>query len=120
MITVAGGGVVAWALDEMRSRRDRPKTDSEIASNLADAAESNAAASKSSADAYASVIGRLSALEAQVSAQSRTIIDQDRRITRLRGWAADVMTGINVLIGQLREVRQEPRWQPPALDEDSA
>lgn len=104
VITVLGGGVVAWALDEMRSRRDRPKTDSEVASNYADAAES-------SAGALASVLGRLSALEATVNAQQRTL-------AKWRGWAGNVVTAFNTVTAQLRELGQEPRATIPHIPED--
>lgn len=104
VLTVFGGGVVAWALDEFRSRRDKPKTDSEVASNYADAAES-------SAGALSSVLGRLSALEATVSAQQRTL-------TRWRGWASNVVSAFNTVTAQLHELGQEPRATIPPIPED--
>lgn len=101
ILTVFGGGVVAWALDELRSRRSKPVTDSEVASNYADAAEA-------STGALASVLGRLSALEATVDAQQITL-------KRWRGWASNVVTAFNVVTAQLRELGQEPRSTIPPL-----
>jgi len=113
VLTVFGGGVVAWALDEMRSRREAPKTQSEVASHYADAAESSANASKASADSLASVLGRLTILEATVAAQQRTL-------SKWRGWASNVVTAFNTVTAQLRELGQEPRATiPPPPIEDT-
>jgi len=81
-------------------------TTSEVASHYADAAES-------SAGALSSVLGRLSALEATVDAQQKTL-------TRWRSWASNVVSAFNTVTAQLRELGQEPRANiPPLPGEDS-
>lgn len=98
------GGALFRVVDARLSKR---VSDSQVASNYAEAAESTAGA-------YASILGRLTVLEATVSAQQRTI-------RKLRGWASDVVAAFNANTAQLRELGQEPRapLPTPPVDEDN-
>ena len=83
-------------------------TDSEVASNYADAAEA-------STGALSSVLGRLSALETTVVVLESTVDAQQVTLKRWRGWASNVVTAFNVVTAQLRELGQEPRATIPPL-----
>ena len=114
----AVSGILGAALVEVvKARANKPVAQSDAVSHYAEAA-SNVADAMSEAyqrmDAIAAQqqinIGEIAAMKATIDAQSKTI-------ARFRIWALDVMSGINVLIAQVREMGAEPRWRPTPFDE---
>jgi hypothetical protein len=111
-------GIVAPALIELvRARLNKPQAQSDAVSHYASAASDVA-------DAMAEAYKRMDALGVQqqinmseIAAMKATIDAQSKTIARFRTWATDVMSGINTLIAQVREMGAEPRWRPTPFDE---
>lgn len=114
----AVSGIVGSALIELvKARINKPVAQSDAVSNYA-------AAASHAADAMGEAYGRMEALEAQqrvnmsdIAVMKATIDAQTKTISRFRSWATDVMSGINTLIAQIREMGAEPRWRPTSFED---
>lgn len=114
----AVSGIVGAALIELvKARVNKPLAQSDAVSHYADAA-SNVA------DAMSEAYARMDVLAAQqqinmteIAAMKATIEAQSKTISRFRTWATDVMSGINTLIAQIREMGAEPRWHPTPFED---
>lgn len=114
----AVSGILGAALIELvKARVNKPVAQSDAVSHYAEAA-SNVA------DAMSEAYTRMDAIAAQqqiniseIAAMKATIEAQSKTIARFRTWATDVMSGINVLIAQIREMGAEPRWRPTPFED---
>lgn len=114
----AVSGIVGAALIELvKARLNKPLAQSDAVSHYADAASQVA-------DAMSEAYERMDALSAQqqvnmseIAAMKATIDAQSKTISRFRVWATDVMSGINTLIAQIREMGAEPLWQPTPFED---
>lgn len=120
LIAVIGAmsGVAGAVLIELvKARLNKPVAQSDTASRYA-------AAAGHAADAMGEAFERMEALEAQqkvnmsdIAVMKATIDAQSKTILRFRSWATDVMSGINTLIAQIREMGAEPRWRPTPFED---
>lgn len=87
----------------------------------ADAAQKEATAAHEVSDAALSLLEplnkRIDALEGQQLVNMGEIAKLRATVARFRTWASDVMSGINTLIAQIREMGAEPRWTPKPFEE---
>lgn len=114
----AVSGIVGAALIELvKARVNKPVAQSDAVSRYAAAASDVAGAMSEAYERMDAIAAQQQLNISEIAAMRATIEAQSKSISRFRSWAVDVMSGINVLIAQIRELGAEPRWQPRPLDE---
>jgi len=114
----AVSGIVGAALIELvKARINKPVAQSDAVSRYAAAASDVAGAMSEAYERMDALAAQQQINMSEIAVMKATIDAQTKTIARFRSWATDVMSGINTLIAQIREMGAEPRWKPSPFED---
>jgi hypothetical protein len=114
----AVSGIVGSALIELvKARINKPVAQSDAVSRYAAAASDVAGAMSEAYERMDALAAQQQINMSEIAVMKATIDAQTKTIARFRSWATDVMSGINTLIAQIREMGAEPRWKPSPFED---